>query len=80
MSVDTNRVLRPIVPKLLKCPADRLQVDVASADVQAATSREIISTLTLNKLVSCSLSSGAGEDERMVVESLFQMTCHLLQA
>lgn len=78
MSVDTNRVLRPIVPKLLKCPADRLQVDVAS--LMVATSREIISTLTLNKLVSCSLSSGAGEDERMVVESLFQMTCHLLQA
>lgn len=67
MSVDTNRVLRPIVPKLLKCPADRLQVDVAS--LMVATSREIISTLTLNKLVSCSLSSGAGEDERMVVES-----------
>lgn len=78
MSVDTNRVLRPIVPKLLKCPADRLQVDVAS--LMVATSGEIISTLTLNKLVSCSLSSGAGEDERMVVESLFQMTCHLLQA
>lgn len=78
MSVDTNRVLRPIVPKLLKCPADRLQVDVAS--LMVATSREIISTLTLNKLVSSSLSSGAGEDERMVVESLFQMTCHLLQA
>lgn len=78
MSVDTNRVLRPIVPKLLKCPADRLQVDVAS--LMVATSRQIISTLTLNKLVSCSLSSGAGEDERMVVESLFQMTCHLLQA
>lgn len=67
MSVDTNRVLRPIVPKLLKCPADRLQVDVAS--LMVATSREIISTLTLNKLVSCSLSSGAGEDERMVAES-----------
>lgn len=78
MSVDTNRVLRPIVPKLQKCPADRLQVDVAS--LMAATSRQIISTLTLNKLVSSSLSSGAGEDERMVVESLFQMTCHLLQA
>lgn len=78
MSVDTNRVLRPIVPKLQKCPADRLQVDVAS--LMVATSGEIISTLTLNKLVSCSLSSGAGEDERMVVESLFQMTCHLLQA
>lgn len=78
MSVDTNRVLRPIVPKLLKCPADRLQVDVAS--LMVATSGEIISTLTLNKLVSSSLSSGAGEDERMVVESLFQMTCHLLQA
>lgn len=78
MSVDISRVLRPIVPKLLKCPADRLQVDVAS--LMVATSREIISTLTLNKLVSCSLSSGAGEDERMVVESLFQMTCHLLQA
>lgn len=78
MSVDTNRVLRPIVPKLLKCPADRLQVDVAS--LMVATSRQIISTLTLNKLVSSSLSSGAGEDERMVVESLFQMTCHLLQA
>lgn len=78
MLVDTNRVLRPIVPKLLKCPADRLQVDVAS--LMVATSREIISTLTLNKLVSSSLSSGAGEDERMVVESLFQMTCHLLQA
>lgn len=78
MSVDTNRVLRPIVPKLQKCPADRLQEDVAS--LMVATSREIISTLTLNKLVSCSLSSGAGEDERMVVESLFQMTCHLLQA
>lgn len=67
MSVDTNRVLRPIVPKLLKCPADRLQVDVAS--LMVATSREIISTLTLNKLVSSSLSSGAGEDERMVAES-----------
>lgn len=67
MSVDTNRVLRPIVPKLLKCPADRLQVDVAS--LMVATSRQIISTLTLNKLVSCSLSSGAGEDERMVAES-----------
>lgn len=78
MSVDISRVLRPIVPKLLKCPADRLQVDVAS--LMVATSREIISTLTLNKLVSSSLSSGAGEDERMVVESLFQMTCHLLQA
>lgn len=67
MSVDTNRVLRPIVPKLLKCPADRLQVDVAS--LMVATSRQIISTLTLNKLVSSSLSSGAGEDERMVAES-----------
>lgn len=50
MSVDTNRVLRPIVPKLLKCPADRLQVDVAS--LMVATSREIRQSRQTQRAVS----------------------------